>query len=182
MVGGWADAAGQPSGTVMRHISERSEKEGWCFSKKACCAHVCTRAIFQAFHQLVQIGSAYYLSIFLPLSTFPLLFLAPLYFSFLSAFSSLPFHFLSRHLQYSSLPFCFNPSSFPICVAFPTSPSVHIRVPCQSCLAQTGTKGKETSSGDALLSDTVIRQRETAQMSKEKTFVFVCLQYLQYLQ
>lgn len=72
-MGGWADAAGQPSGTVMRYISERSEKEGWCFSKKACCAHVCTRAIFQAFHQLVQIGSAYYLSIFLPLSRFPFL-------------------------------------------------------------------------------------------------------------
>lgn len=179
-MGGWADAAGQPSGTVMRHISERSEKEGWCFSKKACCAHVCTRAIFQAFHQLVQVLLNIFLSFYpSPHSLYSFL-LRPR--SYLSTFSSLPFHFLSRHLRYPSLPFCLNPSSFPICVAFPTSPSVHIRAPCQSRLAQTGTKGKETSSGDALLSDTVIRQCETAQMSKEKTFVFVCLQYLQYLQ
>lgn len=101
MVGGWADAAGQPSGTVMRHISERSEKEGWCFSKKACCAHVCTRAIFQAFHQLVQIGSAYYLSIFLPLSTFPLLFLAPSPFLPLYFFHFLPLSFSSSPISLS---------------------------------------------------------------------------------
>lgn len=96
MVGGWADAAGQPSGTVMRHISERSEKEGWCFSKKACCAHVCTRAIFQAFHQLVQIGSAYYLS-------------TPLHIPFTLSCSSLLF-----------LPFCFFLPALPL--SFSSSP------------------------------------------------------------
>lgn len=40
----------------------------------------------------------------------------------------------------------------------PTSPSVPICGPRQSCLAQTGTKGKETSSGDALLSHALIWQ------------------------
>lgn len=99
MVGGWADAAGQPSGTVMRHIGERSEKEGWFVSKKARCAHACTHGISQGFHQ-VQLAPAYYLSIH------PLIFFSRHHLPYPSGHTL----FLLSFLHFSSCPSTFSSS------------------------------------------------------------------------
>lgn len=149
---GWAEVVGvwvcsrTAKWTVMRHMSEGREKEGWYFSREACsstkhCSHIRSSHFYL---HVQHIGPTHYIYIK------PLIFFT----RFLPClrFSPLPFPLTPSLLPFP-LSFPSLPPTFPLSLSPPpASPSVPICGPRQSRPAQTIPKGKVTSSGDALLS------------------------------